>query len=204
MTRPYVHCTPELFERLFVRIAAGETLTSLGADSALPSTSRMFVWLKAHPDLKARYDAACAQRTHVLRKRWPRKGGRREHKPLYSEDLAWRICEGVIRGQAVREVLAAPGMPPVATMYSWLDRYPEFARMFTWACHCRAEKLADEVVAIADRLDEPDPATEAWTPRTVRETRARDRLERAGLKRAKQMIAVRKQLYGSLTPKRYR
>ena len=202
MTRPYIRCTPELFERLFVRIAAGETLTSLGADPALPSTSRMFVWLKAHPDLKARYDAACARRTDVLRKRWPRKGGRREQKPLYSEDLAWRICEGVIRGNAVREVLAAPGMPPVGTMYYWLDRYPEFARMFAWACRWRGEMLADEAIAIADGLNDPDPATEGGAPEPASE--AQIRLEWARLERAKQMIATRKQLYGSLTPKRYR
>ena len=202
MTRPYIRCTPELFERLFVRIAAGETLTSLGADPGLPSTSRMFVWLKAHPDLKARYDQACARRTHVLRKRWPRKGGRREHKALYSDDLAWRICEGVIRGQAVREVLAAPGMPPVGTMYVWLDRYPEFARMFAWACHWRAERLAEEVVAIADSLEEPDPATTGGAPE--RDAGEQIRLEWARLEQAKLMIAVRKQLYGSLTPKRYR
>ena len=206
--RRAVHCSPELMERLLARIAEGETLTSLGASGDFPTRDKTLAWLKARPAMKARYDAACAGRTRVMR-RWPRKTGPRELKDLYSEELAWRICEGVWNGLSVKQALAGPGMPVDRTVYVWLERYPEFARMFTWALFLREQILADEIGAIADALVAPEwERTGRLTPDgpllTAKERRELIRIEKARIDRAEAMMNARMMRMGSLTPHRYR
>ncbi len=193
MTRRNVRCSYALMERLIDRMAGGETIASLAADPALPALATLYRWLKTHPELRERLGEARARRTWMMRRRWPRKGGRFEPAPLYSEALAQSICEGVLDGLTVHEVLAAPGMPHVATLYNWLNRHPAFARMFAIACHLRNQALADEVLAIAETcLETPDEP--GRPPLTVR-----DRIDRAKLQ-----IDGRKWRLASLTPKRYR
>ena len=206
--RRAIHCTPELMERLLARIAEGETLTSLGASGDFPTRDKTLAWLKARPAMKARYDAACAGRTRVMR-RWPRKTGPRELKDLCSEELAWRICEGVWNGLSVKQALAGPGMPVDRTVYVWLERYPEFARMFAWALHVREQILSEEVMAIADALVAPEwERTGRLTPDgpllTAKERRELIRIEKARIDRAEAMMNARMMRMGSLTPHRYR
>ncbi len=200
MPRRYASYSPELAERLCALAAEGHTLESAADEPGMPTRNTLCRWLATRPELRARHREAQARRTGVFKRRWPRKGGQRERMPLYSPELAETICDAVADGLAVREVLARPGMPPTATMYLWLDRHPEFGRMFAFACHVREQALADECLTIADTcLDGPDPAGDEAGGADRPPLTVGMRIELARLR-----IEARKQRLGHLTPKRYR
>lgn len=108
---------------------------------------------------------------------------RRPGRPaVYSDDLAWELCdriaEGGMRG-SLRAICTAPDMPGRSTVLAWLKANDEFRRRYELACWFRDEAVADEVVEIAD----------AVTSRTV--------------ERARLQIDVRKWWLAKASPKKY-
>lgn len=69
---------------------------------------------------------------------------------LYSLELATDICSRIADGRTLRDVCDDKGMPTDRTVYLWIGRYPEFAKMFAEAREMRAHRMFDELNAIAD------------------------------------------------------
>ena len=84
-----------------------------------------------------------------------RKVGR---PPLYTEELAARICDWLSEGMSLRSMCGIDGMPTLETVRTWLRDKPEFAAQYARAREEQAETMAQEFVAIADEKCEDSTA----------------------------------------------
>lgn len=70
---------------------------------------------------------------------------------------AWKdqICALIAEGKSVQTIAAREDMPSSAMIYRWLADDGDFVERYTRAREQQADKLAEEIVDIADT--EPDP-----------------------------------------------
>lgn len=117
----------------------------------------------------------------------------------YSLQLALEICARIADGESVLQICKDPAMPSQSTFYSWLlaanDEFPE---KYALAQECRAHKLFDEILSIAD-----DP-THDWVERTSKDGEEsfivgnQDHINRSRLR-----VDTRKWMAGKLAAKKY-
>lgn len=69
---------------------------------------------------------------------------------LYTPELGEQICEGLMEGLSLREVLQPEGMPVARTVYRWLAREEGFRKLYLEAQMAKAWRWADEMMEIAD------------------------------------------------------
>ena len=70
---------------------------------------------------------------------------------LYSPELAATICSHIAEGASLRQIAAMDGMPAMSTIMSWLDgRQPAFVEQYARAREAQADKMAEDILAIAD------------------------------------------------------
>lgn len=79
--------------------------------------------------------------------------GKQQRKPKteYTAELALQICDHIASGLPLRAIAALPGMPALSTMMVWLDgRHAEFTEQYARAREAQADKMAEEILSIAD------------------------------------------------------
>jgi hypothetical protein len=76
---------------------------------------------------------------------------------IYREELADRICEGLMNGESLIKVCSAKGMPDRVTVIRWMGRDPVFA---TRIAHAREAQQDFEIDACIDMADKATP--EDW------------------------------------------
>ena len=71
---------------------------------------------------------------------------------MYSEELAQEICRHIADCVSLRAIAAMEGMPTAATIMSWLadGSKPEFLEQYARAREAQADKMAEDILAIAD------------------------------------------------------
>jgi hypothetical protein len=77
---------------------------------------------------------------------------RSKHDPkgsFYSEEKAKMICEMIIEGKTLREISLLDGMPHRVTVFQWLHKIPEFAKMYDHARMVQADHMDDLIVQCA-------------------------------------------------------
>ena len=99
----------------------------------------------------------------------------------YSDELAEKICEKIANGRSLRSICAEDGMPPMKTIYRWLEANEEFRHQYARAREKQADYFAEEIIEIAD-------STEA---------------ESAAVSKAKLQIDARKWAASKIAPKKY-
>ena len=67
---------------------------------------------------------------------------------------ASRVCARIAAGKSLHAICADSDMPSVETVHGWLADYPDFATAYARAQRLLAERLAEQVLEIADGLDE--------------------------------------------------
>ena len=72
----------------------------------------------------------------------------------YSIEKAAEICVRLADGQSLRAICRKDDMPCLATVYVWLAKHPEFVEQYTRAKEDQGDTYADEIVDIADNVDE--------------------------------------------------
>jgi hypothetical protein len=113
---------------------------------------------------------------------------------LYSPELAATICEHVASGKSLRVIAALEGMPHQSTVMAWLDgRQPEFSEQYARAREAQADKLAEEILTIADdgRQD------------TYIDGEGNERTDTEVIQRSKLRVEARKWLASKMAPKKY-
>lgn len=70
----------------------------------------------------------------------------------YSEALADEICTRISAGKALVKICPELGIG-IVSVWTWLDKYPDFLSKYVRAREVQADVLADEIVAIADELE---------------------------------------------------
>ena len=71
---------------------------------------------------------------------------------MYSEELAQEICRHIADCVSLRTIAAMEGMPTAATIMSWLadGSKPEFLEQYARAREAQADKMAEDILTIAD------------------------------------------------------
>lgn len=68
----------------------------------------------------------------------------------YSPELEIKICDLIAEGKSLREICRADDMPSRETVYAWMGKNQAFSDRYARAVEDRAEKLAEDIIAIAD------------------------------------------------------
>ena len=76
----------------------------------------------------------------------------------YSPELGKKICDGMAAGRTLVGVCKEPGMPHRDSVYRWLNSNEEFYDMYTRARRIGLDHMIDDVIEIADNLDESSPS----------------------------------------------
>lgn len=106
------------------------------------------------------------------------------------------ICEGLMAGKGLREILAADGMPSMSTVFRWLAEDEEFRQLYAVAREVQATILADEILEISD------DGRNDWMKRTIGEIEI-DVPDHEHIQRSKLRVDSRKWLASKLAPKKY-
>lgn len=67
----------------------------------------------------------------------------------YTPELAATICAELASGRSMVELTMRPDMPGQTAVYEWLERYPEFAKMYSRAREWQAHTIADRATHMA-------------------------------------------------------
>lgn len=99
----------------------------------------------------------------------------------YTKDMADKICEKIANGRSLRSICAEDGMPPMKTIYRWLEANEEFRHQYARARDKQADYFAEEIIEIADSAE----------------------AESAAVSKAKLQIDARKWAASKIAPKKY-
>lgn len=72
----------------------------------------------------------------------------------YTQELTDVICAELASGKSLRAICREESMPCMTTVFKWLREKPEFAQQYTRAREEQADTHADEILEIADSVDE--------------------------------------------------
>ena len=112
----------------------------------------------------------------------------------YTPELAAAICEHIAAGKSLRTIAALDGMPAQSTIMVWLDgKHPDFTEQYARAREAQADKLAEEILAIADdgRSD------------TYLDAEGNEKTDNEAIQRSKLRVDTRKWLASKMAPKKY-
>ncbi len=113
---------------------------------------------------------------------------------IYTAELAAAICEHIAAGKSLRTIAALDGMPAQSTIMVWLDgKHPDFTEQYARAREAQADKLAEEILSIADdgRSD------------TYLDAEGNERTDTEVIQRSKLRVDTRKWLASKMAPKKY-
>ena len=100
---------------------------------------------------------------------------------IYSDKLADELCLRIANGNSLNRVCRAKDMPDKATVYRWIDANEQFCDKYREATNQRAEFHFDEMLDIADAVEE----------------------ETAAISKAKVQIDTRKWILSRMNPTKY-
>jgi hypothetical protein len=158
MRRKCIRYSPEVAERVLARLRAGESLYRIEQDPDMPCCTTVMAWGRARPA----FGAAVAAAREGMDKYWK---GTLPPPPVprpigYTEELGETICGLIAEGATMADLGPMRELPHPWTIFSWINRVPEFAQMYAAACEARAELWAGQSLRIADGQGarEGDPA----------------------------------------------
>lgn len=116
----------------------------------------------------------------------------------YTLSVARRLCARLANGESLHATCSDPKMPARLEVYRWLLKKPEFRDLFVEAKRLLADRLAEELVEIADgrrddRIDggSPDDGQAAGEQAAGSAKRGAGRMER-DLRRDRLRVEARK------------
>lgn len=99
----------------------------------------------------------------------------------FSQDMAEKICEQIANGKSLRAICAEDDMPPMKTIYRWLEANEEFRHQYARARDRQADHYFEEIVEIADSVE----------------------ADSAAVAKARLQVDARKWTLSKLAPKKY-
>lgn len=129
-----------------------------------------------------------------------RKAGKKERKPDVPHNLtveerrqiALAICARVANGEYLGKICKEPGMPHTQTFWNWRNEDAVVFAAYAHAQEARAERLADQVVEVADEK-----------PNHFIDDKGRERIDPGSVAHQKLRMDARKWVAAKLLPKRY-
>lgn len=111
----------------------------------------------------------------------------------YTDEMADAICERLCEGESLRSICRDEEMPSMSMVLRYVDRHSHFRDQYTRAMAVRAEKMAEEILDIADNGANDTYLDDDGNKRTDHDVIARSRLR----------VDSRKWLASKLLPKKY-
>lgn len=90
-----------------------------------------------------------------------------EGRITYTDDLADKICVQIASGVNLAKVCEQKDMPGHSTVYQWLRKYPDFTDKYARAKRLQLDYMVDEVINLADGLDDYAPNSIAYNNRRL-------------------------------------
>mgnify|MGYP002133705493 CR=1 FL=1 len=131
-----------------------------------------------------------------------RKAAKLAPQVRYSDRLRDRICAELASGEPARQVFLQPGMPDQKTHYRWMAAREDYRNAVTAAKAAGIEKLADEIVVIADGAASP-LLREDGTPAQGADGALVMVVSNEATNHARLRIDSRKWLLAKMLPKKY-
>jgi hypothetical protein len=154
--------TPDLGAAICERVAAGATLRDILAEPGMPDRKTVWNWSRAEPEFARDLAAAQANARRTARLRTRARMAAARARALanprargglatthYTEELGREICRRLENGESLKAIGRDPAMPCYATIYHWLERFPEFEEMYVRARQRQADTLLDEAREVA-------------------------------------------------------
>jgi hypothetical protein len=114
----------------------------------------------------------------------------------YTQELADKICGELAQGKSLRTVCKAESMPCVATVFSWMRKYPQFMKQYEISKAESADYLAE------DTLDIADDGSNDWMATNDPENPGY-RVNGEAIARSRLRVDTRKWIASKLKPKKY-
>lgn len=83
----------------------------------------------------------------------PPRGWKSGRRSTYSPAWAEAVCEALMMGASLSEVVARPDMPSAKAIYRWLRNEPAFRRDYAKVCALRDFVITDHMLDLCNRLD---------------------------------------------------
>lgn len=116
----------------------------------------------------------------------------------YTPDIALLICERLVEGESLRAICRSEGMPPLGTVFRWLEAQEAFRDQYTRAREIQAESFADELTEIAD------DGSNDWMVRRNRDGEMVGWQENGeAIGRSRLRVDTRKWIVSKILPKKY-
>ena len=124
---------------------------------------------------------------------------------MYSEELAQEICRHIADCVSLRTIAAMEGMPDVATIMRWLadETKPEFREQYARAREAQADKMAEDILAIADEECTMVRADKHSTKDDDGEGNTAVVFDATAVARNKLRVDARRWLASKMAPKKY-
>ena len=118
----------------------------------------------------------------------------------YTPEIEAKICELIADGKSLREICRADEMPSRETVYAWMAKNQAFSDRYARAVEDRAEKLAEEILEIAD-----DDSGDFGFKKVRNEDgeSAEVFIDKDNIQRARLKVDSRKWIASKLFPKKY-
>jgi hypothetical protein len=113
----------------------------------------------------------------------------------FTQTVADQICSRIADGESLRKICASEGMPDMKTVMRWLadDVHEELRQQYARAREAQADKMAEEILEIADDGKNDTYIDDNGNVRTDQDVVARSRLR----------VDARKWLASKMAPKKY-
>jgi hypothetical protein len=111
----------------------------------------------------------------------------------FTQAIADTICEKIANGESLRSIVKSDDMPAQSTVFKWLSENKYFSEQYARAREAQADKMADEILSIADDGLNDTYLDEDGNKRTDHDVIARSRLR----------VDARKWLASKMAPKKY-
>lgn len=111
----------------------------------------------------------------------------------YNGDTAALICARLAEGESLRKICQDEGTPDISTVFRWLASHAEFREQYARAREAQADRMAEEILSIADDGLNDTYVDEEGNKRTDHDVVARSRLR----------VDARKWLASKMAPKKY-
>lgn len=122
----------------------------------------------------------------------------------YTPELAAAICEHIAAGKSLRTIAALDGMPAQSTIMVWLDgKHPDFTEQYARAREAQADKMAEDILAIADEECTMVKADKHGTSDDDGEGNTEVVFDSTAVQRNKLRVDARKWLASKMAPKKY-
>lgn len=116
---------------------------------------------------------------------------------VYTKKLAEEICEQLKNGRSLRSICLDEGMPHRTSVFTWLDRYPDFLDQYKRAREQQADTLFDECLDIAE------DGSNDWMERQSKSGEVFEVPNHEHISRSKLRIDTRMAMIKRLAPKKY-